>query len=115
MAGKFRKWELWTANIKYEDTEEIKQRPVLVVEKDGNIYAFCAKVTSHAERDEDGEYSIKFWQEAKLQKPSTVRLSQLYHLNEDDLIYYIGHLQQADIIGILDVLSTYKNSRIIPQ
>lgn len=115
MAGKFRKWEIWTANIKFEETSEVKARPVVIVNKDGNLYAYTAKITSHNARKVDGEYSIQFWSEAGLKKPSVIRLSQMYHLHEDDLNYYVGRLKTADINGVITMLNDYGSYRIMPQ
>lgn len=100
MAGACNKWEIWLADVKFEDSDEVKQRPVVIVEE--NVaFILALKVTSHKPREKfRGEYSIKFWSEAGLHKESTVRISQKLHLEKKDLSRRLGRLHPSDIIQI---------------
>ncbi|MDY3982924.1 MAG: hypothetical protein SOY70_02835 [Veillonellaceae bacterium] len=42
-------WEIWWVRVKFEDSEECKVRPVIVLE-DAVAYIISLKVTSHAPR-----------------------------------------------------------------
>lgn len=65
-------WEIWWARVKFEDSEECKVRPVIVLE-DAVAYIISLKVTRHAPRNNyAGEYVLLDWQEEGLQKESTV-------------------------------------------
>ena len=104
MTGPCKKWEVWLANVKFEDSDEVKQRPVVILEH--NIVAVLAlNVTSHEPRHNfAGEYSLKYWKEAGLHRPSTVRTSQRLHLLENDLNRKLGCLHASDILQILKYL-----------
>ena len=89
-------WDLWWAEVKYEDHEGSKRRPVLIVSAD-EVYVLSYKITSHESRNQWGEYEIVQWQTAGLPKPSTVRLTQPYNLPRSSLKKKIGKLTPIDI------------------
>lgn len=68
------RWEVWLAKVKFEDDPTtVKQRPVLVI-SNTQCYILPLKMTSHPPRETfPGEYALLRWQEAGLQKESTVR------------------------------------------
>ena len=99
------KWEIWLANVKFDDDpNSVKRRPVLVL--DHNVaYILSVKITSHAPRPNfKGEYALKFWKIAGLAKPSTARLSKKLRLRDTDLVRKIGRLHPVDIIYIQKLL-----------
>lgn len=99
------KWEIWLANVRFEDKpDEYKLRPVLVIDKE-NIYFLSFKMTSHKPRDNYfGEYSIQFFQEAGLKKPTVIRLSKKLLLLEKEFINKIGKLHPYDINEVMKIL-----------
>ncbi len=101
--GAPRPWELWWAQVRFEDTNEIKRRPVLVLEGSG-IYVIAAKATSHAARQQWGEYELLYWRSAGLPKETTVRLTQLIRLERSTLDRRIGMLHPIDIENIMRLL-----------
>lgn len=99
MAG-YNNWEVWFADVKFEDSDEVKQRPVVIVENH-TAYILALKVTGHEPRKNyPGEYRLKFWREAGLAKPSTVRISKKLYLEDRDLNRCLGRLHPYDIIQI---------------
>ena len=65
-------WEVWWAIVKFENSEESKVRPVVVLENQ-EAFIISLKVTSHKPRDTySGEYDLMRWSDAGLTKPSTV-------------------------------------------
>jgi hypothetical protein len=48
-------WEVWAADVKFEDSPEVKRRPVLILENK-QIYAVCLKMTGTEPRC--GEYAL---------------------------------------------------------
>lgn len=104
-----RPWDIWLAAVKFEDSDEIKHRPVLISEN-GTVFIVAFKITSHRPRDQWGEYAIKEWSSAKLKKESTVRLNRRLQLDKSELIHYIGKLDPYDIINIQKILKN--NPRI---
>lgn len=102
---------LYTANVKFEDTNEVKSRPVLVLSIKGNI-ADCRKVTSSSERSSyPGEYPLQDWKQENLTKPSVVRMSKHILLSPKDLRKRISVLTEKDIAGVKELIDTpYKES-----
>lgn len=94
-------WEVWAAKVKFEDSPQVKTRPVLILE-DKTIYAVCLKMTSAAPRP--GEYVLKDWAAVGLKKATTVRIGKVLHLQSSDLNYKIGDLTPIDIANIQAIL-----------
>ena len=103
------KWELWLARVKFEDSDEIKVRPVIIF--DNKVaYIVSFKVTTHDARKRfNGEYVIVKWKEAGLTKPSVVRLSRMLKMKESDFLKKIGDLEDTDIYGIATLVRFYYN------
>ena len=97
-------WDVWWAEVRYEDAPTVKRRPVVVTSA-GDVYVLALKVTSHAPRSMWGEYALIHWQYAKLSKPSTVRIGKRLRLEERDLVSQIGALHPQDIINIQRIIA----------
>lgn len=95
------KWEIWLAQVKFEDNPSvIKRRPVLIISPSVSCI-ISLKITGHAPRATyEGEYLIKKWREAGLDKESTIRVSKKLRLINTDFVHKIGRLQPIDIIEI---------------
>lgn len=91
-----RKWEIWWAEVRFEDDpSEYKVRPVLVMDnKETFLVSF--KITSKTHHE---GYKIQFWREAGLTKESLVIVRRL-KIKDDDFRDKIGVLHQKDIIGL---------------
>lgn len=101
-------WEVWWADVVFEDNlEKSKIRPVLIVD-DKSCIAFSLKITSHAPRNNEvwGEYKLLRWKYAGLTKSSTVRISKFLRLPHDRLIGKIGELHMIDIANIAKYLNS---------
>jgi len=99
-----RAWEVWLANVRFEDQPTIKRRPVVITSA-GTVFVLGLKVTSHAPRNEWGEYELLEWKYAGLQKPSTVRISKQLRLRHTDMVHRLGALHQIDIINIQNIIA----------
>ena len=97
MSKKIKRWEIWYADVKFEDSDEIKRRPVLVY---NNVtFAIVSyKMTSTDRGDGVTEYRVKEWKEAGLDNPTSVRIDKVLRLKEQDFIKKIGQLTVADIM-----------------
>lgn len=107
MANKTPKtWEIWFANVKFEDDpEQVKARPVLII-SNKVAYILSLKVTSKQPRSNYwGEYSLIKWKEAGLSKPSTVRISKKLRLVEKDLLRRTGRISSIDILNIMKIMN----------
>lgn len=99
------KWELWWADVPYEDQPVVsKIRPVLVLENKG-CYIIAGKMTSSPPRSEfDYEYAIQDWKGAGLAHETTLRLYKTLNLNESAFKRKIGDLQPVDLIEVMKIL-----------
>lgn len=104
------RWEIWLAKVKFEDNPSvIKKRPVLIISPTVSCI-ISLKITGHSPRPSyKGEYRIKKWKEAGLDKESTIRVSKKLRLINTDFDYQIGRLQPIDIIEIQKLLCGSKN------
>ena len=93
----FRKWDIWLAEVQFEDIPDSKKRPVLILE---NLVLVidCLKMTSKAPRP--GEYALKMWREAGLHKSTTVRISKRLELEPKAMLKRIGALHPVDILEV---------------
>lgn len=100
------KWEVWLAEVRFEDSPEKKKRSVVIVAP--NIaYYLSLKVTTHPPRTQyPGEYVLQMWQEAGLAKPSTVRASKLLKLRDSDFCGKVGRLHPIDIMELREILDS---------
>jgi len=95
-------WQIWLANVRFEDSPEIKKRPVLILQN-AATYVLALKMTSQPPRP--GEYIIKDWQTAGLKKETTVRIDKLLKLSPNTLCHKIGKLSFVDIANLQQILS----------
>jgi len=99
--GKFDKWDVWFAQVKFEDSDEVKARPVIIFQSTPNE-VICIKMTSRQPRQ--GEYQLQRWSEAGLHRESVARMGSWVRLYPYDMIHRIGTLHAIDIVEILQFL-----------
>lgn len=97
-----RKWDVYLANVPFEDLPESKKRPVIIL-GDSVVAVDCLKMTGHPPRRR--EYQLKRWQEAGLMKPTTVRVSKRLCLSPDAFLKKLGSLHPIDILELQRILS----------
>ena len=94
------KWEIWLAQVMFEEGTGLKNRPILVVSPEV-AYIISLKITTHPPSSwGDGEYQIQNRKEAGLQKESTIRISKVLQMKPDDFIHKIGKLHPVDVYGV---------------
>ena len=104
MTSEPQKWEVWLAKVKFEDTNDVKKRPVLVCDVQSS-YIISLKMTGQKPRSNYyGEYALNDWQIAGLRKPTTVRCSKKLRLFSSDFIHKIGRCSAKDINNIKDII-----------
>lgn len=97
-------WDVWWADVIFEDEDTVKERPVIIISP-GEVYVLSAKVTSTPERSMWGEYDITKWASAGLDHPSTARLTQIVSLKRCAFSRRIGRLHAYDIANIQKLLA----------
>lgn len=104
MTGTIERWDIWRARVRYEDSDESKERPVLIM--NSNLYMISAfKMTGTNRGDSFPEHRIKKWKEAGLDKETSVRLDKALRLDKSVLVSRIGRLAVEDIFQIEQKLS----------
>lgn len=88
------RYEIWEAEVMFEDSSDMKKRPVLI----WNDLAFviCYKMTGTDRGDNKEEFKIEFWKEAGLSKPTTIRINKLLRLEQNSMVRKIGELDPRD-------------------
>lgn len=104
-------WDIWFADVPFEDIVGSKSRPVLITNS-LETYVLALKATSHEPRGyEPYDVPLRRWREAGLKQPTTVRVSKPVKLEQDQLAYKVGTLHPVDIAYIRQAIIKYKNSR----
>jgi hypothetical protein len=99
---KCRKWEVWFAKVKYEDSDVVKKRPVLIIgERVGIILSL--KMTSHTARDHT-DYPLNHWARAGLERETVVRTAKACYLKDSDLVWRMGRISEHDMLQIQSIL-----------
>ena len=93
----YNKWDIWLAEVPFEDINERKTRPILVIEGKG-YYIDCWKMTSNISAQ--GSIKLIKWKEAGLNVETSVILSKKLELSEMYLHHKIGVLHPFDILRI---------------
>ena len=88
------RYEIWQARVKFEDTDDVKERPVLIW--GGQAYLVAYKMTGTNRGDDQDEYRVRYWKEAGLSKPTSIRLRKVLRLEKADLLYQIGELDKRE-------------------
>ncbi len=89
------RYEIWQAKVKFEDSNEVKERPVLIWNDQAYII-IAYKMTGTDRGDNSEEYRIQYWKEAGLTKPTSIRIKKLLQLEKQDLLYKIGELDKRE-------------------
>lgn len=104
--GKYNRWEIWEADVEFEEKKGSKKRPVLIL-SEVECLVFSLKMTSHAARYDtlEGEYELMKWEEAGLKVPTVVQCSRVLELAPDKITEkQYGKLTATDIIGLQALL-----------
>lgn len=104
----FNKWDIWLARVRYEDSTDIKIRPVLIIDTT-SIIVLALKMTSQNPRvNYSWEYSVIKWHEAGLDKQTVIRASKKLSLCDSDFVKRLGRLQAVDIVNVKNILQRLK-------
>lgn len=99
-------WDIYNADVFFEDKMEKKTRPVLLIDEINNI-CLSLKITHNTKRTGIDEYTIVEWKEAGLDTKSNVRISKLIPLDNKYLNDKRGVLQPNDRKALIEKIETY--------
>ena len=94
---KFEAWDICWAYVKYEEIDEEKRRPVILL-KDGSALVVGLYVTSKPPRPGYNDYPLVDWEKEGLPVRSTVRLEKRLRIPKDKILSKIGKVTQRDKI-----------------
>lgn len=103
--GLIKPWEIYLVDVVFEDSDEVKKRPVLIT-TDGSAYICGFKMTT-LNRFGDLDYPLQLWREAGLMKPTIVRLEKKVPIPEEAETKYIGEVHMIDRQNILEICKRY--------
>jgi len=106
---RYKAWEIWLANVTYEDKPIKTKRPVLVVPADVHVF-LMVKMTKAEPRDEY-EHRIAEWRLSGLLMETTIRTGKLLRLTDTDMVHKLGDLHPVDVVAFQTKLSAYLHSR----
>ncbi len=101
-----KRWEIWEADVPYEENNGHKKRPVLIL-SETKVMVVSLKMTSHEPRyhSMNGEYEVMKWREAGLEKPTVIQCSKRLKLEKERFTgKQFGRLSATDIIGMQTML-----------
>lgn len=92
--GTMTRYEIWQAKVRFEESDEVKERPVMIW--NNQMFLVAYKMTGTDRGDDQDEYRIRHWEEAGLTKPTSIRLRKVLRLTKEDLLYKIGELDKRE-------------------
>lgn len=91
----FKRWEIWWAKVKFEESNEVKKRPVLIIDSN-TVVIIAFKMTSTDRGDRPPYYQVREWKEAGLTKETSIRFDKVLRLKPNDFDSKIGELTERD-------------------
>ena len=98
MMSGFNRWDVWLAEVKYEDSDEVKERPVLIY-NETEVFIVGFKGTSSIRKGDD-EYTLIDWKKAGLLHETNFRLSKKLRIEKSKFKRKIGTITKNDRIII---------------
>lgn len=95
-----RKWDVFLANVKYEDESVWKERPIVVFDTDQ--YYVMGFYSTSQKKGFANEYEVVDWNGARLDKKTYVRIDKTLEIHKTNILHQIGRLRPIDILGIQD-------------
>jgi mRNA-degrading endonuclease toxin of MazEF toxin-antitoxin module len=104
--GKYNVGEVWWIHFPFDDSDELKRRPAIVIDDD-TIAILAMYVTSK----NNSPYSIelKDWDTTGLSKPSWARIDKIVSVSEWHMDTKAGELSERDLLMILQLVAEYTN------
>ena len=105
----YKKYSIYNAIVYFEEINDYKKRPVLLLEDDNKYEVFDIYKITHDDSKENKSkknsnykynYTIIKWKEAGLKEPSLIKIRQINNIDKKLLVDYLGDLQKVDIEGL---------------
>ena len=106
----YKKWDIILVSFPFTNLRSSKKRPALVISPDeynSSEDLIIAFITSQIDRAyKPGDYHIQEWQQAKLPKPSMIRM-KLATIEKSIVVKKMGQLSENDIGQFQGVFSEF--------
>ena len=109
----YKKYSIYDAIVYFEEINDYKKRPVLLLENENKYEIFDIYKITHDDSNENKvkkksnykyNYPISKWKEAGLKEPSLIKIRQINNIDKKLLIDYLGDLQKEDIEGLENLI-----------
>ena len=90
-----KRWEIYWADVRFEDTSETKIRPIVIV-NETMAFVVGFGVYSASPRPMTTDFVIQDWKQAGLDHQSTIRTDRLVRIDKSDVHEKIGELSRKD-------------------
>lgn len=105
-------YNIYIANIPFDDSNQSKFRPALLIDIDKStvlVYKITSKYQNKFDRIMDFYYPIVNWRDAHLRKPSYVDVHKTYRLPQSVVFKHqpIGMLSEYDVVALFDFTNNY--------
>lgn len=98
------KWEVWQADVEYELHDGHKNRPVIVYDISSQGVQVLPITSTPPRNYPRGDYRLKDWQVAGLNRASTVRCFKAARLPQDRFLYYRGTISDWDAANLTSII-----------
>lgn len=107
-------YNIYIANIPFDDSNRSKFRPALLIdvgESTAVVYKITSKYQNKSDKVKDFYYPIMNWKDAHLRKPSYIDVHKTYRLPQSIVFKHqpIGMLSEYDVIALFDFVNNYLN------
>lgn len=104
--GKYNIGEVWWIHFPYEDSNELKRRPAIVVD-DETIAILAMYVTSQNKANSPYSIALKDWDTTGLTKPSWARIDKIVEISEWNMDTKAGELSERDQVMVFQLIAEY--------
>lgn len=104
--GKYNIGEVWWIHFPYEDTDNIKRRPAIVIDDD-TIAILAMYVTSQNKSNSSYGVAIRDWKTTGLTRSSWARIDKIVSVSEWYMDSKAGELSDRDLAMILQLVAEY--------
>ncbi len=104
--GKYNIGEVWWIHFPYEELDNLKRRPAIVIDDD-TIAILAMYVTSKNKENSYYSVEIRDWDVTGLKQPSWARIDKIVSVSEWNMDCKIGKLSSRDLVMILQLVAEY--------
>ena len=109
--GKYNIGEVWWVQFPYSDKNEVKRRPVIVIDE-RTMAILAMYVTTKNKSYNPYSIPIEDWKSAGLKRESWTRIDKIVNIEECNIDLQIGVLSQRDLVKIIQLVREILSSTV---